>query len=100
MSITVMVVTVIAVTPKHTSKLNELFDHTLIYRRSKVGKTFLVKIFIDNDLYGFLERMEYLAGDKISFSKKEFDIEGVISLTPKRLFDLITGEVTDMHKKI
>ncbi len=52
------------------------------------------------DVYEFLERTEYLAGDKIFFSKKEFDIEGVISLTPKRLFDLITGEVTDMHKKI
>ena len=51
-----MVITIIAVTRKHTEKLNDLSSYTLIYGRRKVGKTFLVKNFIDHDLYFIVKR--------------------------------------------
>ena len=44
------------------------------------------------DVEKFIERTEYLSGDRILFAKKEFDIEGVISLTPEKLFDLLNNE--------
>jgi len=47
----------------------------------------------ERDVRKFLDRTGYLSGDKIFFSKKEFDIEGVISLTPKKLFEFLkSGE--------
>jgi len=55
-TITLMVITIIAVTRKHTEKLNDLSSYTLIYGRRKVGKTFLVKNFIDHDLYFIVKR--------------------------------------------
>ena len=55
-TITVMVITIIVVTRNHAKKLNELPNYTLIYGRRKVGKTFLVKNFIDHDLYFIVKR--------------------------------------------
>ena len=51
-----MVITIIVVTRKHTEKLNNLSTYTLIYGRRKVGKTFLVKNFIDHDIYFIVKR--------------------------------------------
>ncbi len=41
------------------------------------------------DVYKFLERTEYLSGDKIFFSKRELDVDGVISLTPEHLLNIV-----------
>ncbi len=51
-----MVITIIVVTRNHAKRLNELPNYTLIYGRRKVGKTFLVKNFIDHDLYFIVKR--------------------------------------------
>ena len=51
-----MVITIIVVTRNHTKKLNDLSNYTLIYGRRKVGKTFLVKNFIEHDLYFIVKR--------------------------------------------
>lgn len=51
-----MVITMIVVTRNHTKKLNELSNYTLIYGRRKVGKTFMVKNFIDHDIYFIVKR--------------------------------------------
>ncbi|MFW6048526.1 MAG: AAA family ATPase [Candidatus Natronoplasma sp.] len=50
------------------------------------------------DVERFMECTEYLSGDKIFFSKKEFEIEDVISLTPEKLFDLLKDEKMDIKK--
>ncbi|MFW6048505.1 MAG: AAA family ATPase [Candidatus Natronoplasma sp.] len=50
------------------------------------------------DVKGFQERTGYLAGDKIFFAKKEFEIEDVISLTPEKLFDLLKDERRDIEE--
>ena len=50
-----MVITII-VTRNHAKRLNDLSNYTLIYGRRKVGKTFLVKNFIDHDLYFIVKR--------------------------------------------
>ncbi len=51
-----MVVTVIIVTRKHTDKLNKQPNYVLIYGRRKVGKTYLVKQFLDYDIYFIVKR--------------------------------------------
>jgi len=51
-----MVVTIIVVTRRYAEKLDDLSNYTLIYGRRKVGKTFLVKNFIDHDLYFIVKR--------------------------------------------
>ncbi len=51
-----MMVTVISITRKHTERLNNLSGHLLIYGRRKVGKTYLVKNFLDHDIYYIVKR--------------------------------------------
>ncbi|PIV70295.1 MAG: ATPase [Euryarchaeota archaeon CG01_land_8_20_14_3_00_38_12] len=50
------------------------------------------------DVYMFLNRTEHIHGDKIFFSKKEINIDGVISLTPEKLLKLIKEKKEKVDK--
>ena len=55
-TVTVTMVTLITVTRKEIAKVKEAKGWSLIFGRRKVGKTFLVKNFIEYDLYFLIKR--------------------------------------------
>lgn len=67
----VMVVTIITVTRKHVDKLKKLDGYVLIYGRRKVGKTFLVRNFLDHDIYFIVKHGGGILG--VGTEKEEFD---------------------------
>ncbi|MFO7791743.1 MAG: hypothetical protein R6W73_02020 [Candidatus Saliniplasma sp.] len=50
----------------------------------------------ESDVREFLDRTDYLPDEKIFLAKKEFDIEGVISLTPKKMLRLLKDDTTEL----
>ena len=56
MAIPVMMVTLLTVPRKEVEKVRSAKGWLLIYGRRKVGKTFLVRNFIDHDIYILVKR--------------------------------------------